>query len=175
MIIKLRPGDVFCTENPMWLGKAINAVQRFWDEEDESKYSHSGFILDDCGTTSEALWTLRKSNINEYCGKPVVIGRHRCMNPERFFSAYEKMENREGSWYPLHRLSLFFFPPLAKYLHFSGRPVCSEWAGKMLFESGIFKTWAGKSPDYIADIMIRWREWDVIFKGIWGGDGHEQI
>lgn len=174
-MIRLKPGDVFCTENPMWLGRAINAVQSFWDPESESKYSHSGFIVDDCGTTSEALWTLTKSDINNYSGKQIIIGRHRCMTVERFFCAYDRIESREGQWYPLHRLPLFFLPPLAKYLHISGRAVCSEWAGKMLCEAGIFKHWAGKSPDYIADIMISWREWDVVFQGVWNDKKTENV
>jgi len=35
MIPELKPGGIFCTRNPMWLGRAINAAQKFWAREDK--------------------------------------------------------------------------------------------------------------------------------------------
>jgi hypothetical protein len=165
--IILRPGDIFCTENPMAIGRAINAVQAFWDPDGESKYSHSGIIISETGETSEALWTIKKSNIDQYAGKPIIIGRHRDMTLKLFRQAYGRIESQEGAWYPLWRLPLHLFPPLAKYICFTSMPVCSEWTSKFLQAAGIFHDWSGKTPDYLADMIIRWRWWDVVYEGIW--------
>lgn len=166
MNFDLKPGDIFCTENPMALGRAINAVQAFWDPDNESRYSHSGIFISEAGETSEALWTIRKSHLDRYAGKRILIGRHRDMTLKRFRQAYAAIQKQEGAWYPLWRLPLYLVPPLAKYIHFSGMPVCAEWVGKFLQAAGIFHTWSGKSPDYIADMITRWRWWQVVYEGV---------
>lgn len=166
MIPALKPGDIFCTTNPMWLGRAINWVQAFNDPDDKSKYSHSGFLISPTGVTSEALWTIKQSYLSNYIGKPIIIGRHIKMTQERFDVAYAKIKHQEGDWYPLWRLPLFFIPPLAKYIHFSNIPVCSEWVEKLLVAAGLEDSWSGKNPNYVADMIIRWKEWEVIYEGI---------
>lgn len=169
MKVELLPGDIFCTENPMWLGRAINSVQRFQDIENDSRYSHAGIITGQDGTTFEALWTVKRSTLKNYIGKRIIIGRHANMTKLIFQQAYVEILKHEGQWYPFHRLVFFLIPPLAKYIHVLNRPVCSELAAKFLVHAGIFKTWAGKNPNYLADIMTWWRSWKIIYEGVWRG------
>ncbi|MDX9787939.1 MAG: hypothetical protein RBT11_14230 [Desulfobacterales bacterium] len=166
-MIELRPGDVFCTENPMMLGRAINAVQRFFDPDDESKYSHAGIIISRFGDTFEALWTIKKSDLSKYVGKQIVIGRNKNMTFEKFETAYAEIMGHDGYIYPVHRLAFFLIPPLAKYFHPANIPVCSELAAKFLYHAGILKNWAGKNPNYVADMIIQWRTWEIVYEGVW--------
>ena len=46
-------GDVFATENPMALGKAINAVQTFTSKDNASRYSHTGVLTSPFGDALE--------------------------------------------------------------------------------------------------------------------------
>lgn len=150
----------------MALGKLINAEQAFWDPDGKSKYSHSGIIFDENGVTSEALWTIRKNHLRKYIGKPIIIGRHREMTEATFWKAYDQIYHQEGQWYPVHRMFLHMIPPLAKYLHFTGRPVCSEWAAKLLQKASLLDYWAGITPNYLADMIITWKEWAVVYEGV---------
>lgn len=169
MPVKLQPGDIFCTVNPMWLGKSINAVQKFFDPDNEAKYSHAGIITDSDGGTFEALWTTKNSTLSQYKGKQIIIGRNESMIDAIFPIAYAEVLQHKGQWYPFHRLAFFLIPPLAKYVHVLNRPVCSELAAQFLCYAGILKNWAGKDPDYIADMMTRWRGWTIIYEGVWDG------
>lgn len=169
MDIVLMPGDIFCTANPMWLGKAINAAQRFFDPDNEAKYSHSGIITERDGSTFEALWSAKKSSLQQYAGKQIIIGRNEKMTEMAFAVAHAEILKHKGQWYPFHRLFFFLIPPLAKYVHLLDRPVCSELAAKFLCHAGILKRWAGKNPDYIADMMTLWQEWTIVYEGIWEG------
>jgi len=164
MKLDIRPGDIFCTTDPRWIGPITNAVQAFWDPDGKSKYSHSGIIYDENGVTSEALWTIRKNHLRKYIGKPVIIGRHKDMTGNLFWQAYRQIQSQEGTWYPFHRLFLHMLPPLAKYIHFTGIPVCSEWASKLLVKSNLMEHWAGITPNYLADMMIMWDDWTVLYE-----------
>jgi len=84
-MISLQPGDVFCTRNPMALGRVICFVQKIHASDNQAEYSHSGVILDKGGTTFEALWTNKRQNLfRAYQGKKVLIGRHDKMTQKRF-------------------------------------------------------------------------------------------
>ena len=67
---KLRQGDIFCTVNPMMLGRIICAIERFNDVDNQATYSHAGVILDHHGTTFEALWTNRNQDLFRDYGGP---------------------------------------------------------------------------------------------------------
>lgn len=149
----------------MMLGRAINFVQKVWSKDNDSEFSHSGIILDSSGTTFEALWTNRKQNIWEaYKGRTVLIGRHINMTPERFVAGWAGVGKHEGKPYAGWRLPLFFIPFAAKYLNL-GLGVCSELTMKFLYKAGLSTCWKGWNPDDVADMIIRWREYDVVFKG----------
>ena len=164
MSIQLKPGDIFCTRNPMWLGRAINAVQWFWSQDGESKYSHAGIILDETGLTFESLWTIRRSHLDAYRGVEVLIGRDIGMTESRFFQCWLRVMDHEGQWYPGWRLLLHLLPPVSK-LSVTGRPVCSELTWK--FVDG--KNFMGVNPDTIADRIRQWHRFDVIYEGVWNG------
>lgn len=165
--VQVRPGDIFCTRNPMWLGRAINAVQKFWSSDNESVYSHSGIIIDTAGTTLESLWTIREQNIEDaYSGSGVIIGRHKLMTRKAFEEGLKCVMKHKGQIYPFHRLIFHLFPPAAKYISTGGFPVCSELACKFLAAAGLLNSWKGKNPDHVADMIRRWRMWDIVFEGI---------
>jgi len=159
---QLKPGDIFCTKNPMWLGRAINAVQWFWSKDGESTYSHAGIILDPEGLTFESLWTIRKSRLDSYHGERILIGRDVGMTQERFYDGWRRVMHLEGKWYPAWRLLLHALPPTAR-ISVTGIPVCSELA--WLFVDG--HGWAGVNPDTLADRIRYWKRFDVIYEGIW--------
>jgi hypothetical protein len=170
--IELKPGDIFCTANPMWLGKAIVFVEKLHSSDNQAEYGHSGIIMAADGTTFEALWTNKKQNLfTAYNGKKILIGRHKRMTPEAFQKGWDVIKNREGEVYAGHRLFLFFIPFLAKYINL-GLGVCSELAGKFIAGSGIVSGfwWKGKNPDHIADMIHKWKDWEVVFEGILEGD-----
>jgi len=160
------PGDIFCTANPMWLGRAINFVQKIWADDAESKYSHSGVIINKWGTTMESLWRVENQDIfKAYKGKPVLIGRHTGMTPITFISGKKNIEPHYKDVYPFYRLFLFMIPPLARNISL-GRVVCSELTAKFLVGAGILQHYKGINPDYIADIIRNYKKWRIIFEGV---------
>ena len=161
----MKKGDIFCTRNPMALGRAINGMQLFWSTDNESTYSHSGIIISDEGATFESLWTIKKANIDKYRGMRVLIGRHVKMTPESFKLGWDVVKRHEGQLYPFHRLILHIIPPMAKYLSTGRFPVCSELVAKFLCGCGFMRTWKGKNPDHIADMIRKWDDYDVVHEG----------
>jgi hypothetical protein len=163
---KLQQGDIFTTINPMWLGRAICAVQKFNDIDNAASYSHAGIILGPTATTFEALWRNgRQELFNAYAGKQILIGRHESMNPERFKLGWNQVAHMEGKWYAGHRLFLMLIPPLAKYLASGKFCVCSEIAAKFLKGCKIMTYWAGVTPDHIADVIHNYKGWSTVFEG----------
>lgn len=162
---ELRPGDVFCTENPMWLGRTINAVQKFRAKDNESVYSHAGIILTPRGVTFEARWTNCRGTLSDHSGKRILIGRHKGMDAAKFLMGWDGIRHHEGQWYAGHRLLFFLLcPPLAKYISL-GLGVCSEITMKLLYNAGLSKTWRGWVPDDVADMIRNWREWEIVYEG----------
>jgi len=165
--IRLAPGMIFCTENPMTLGRAINTVQRFWSNDGESTYSHAGIIKTASGMTYEALWKIQSQNIYEaYRGNKVLIGRHTSMTMADYQLGMDAVYQYSGNWYPFHRIFMHMIPPLAKYVNTGRFMVCSELVDKFLFETGLCKRYRGRNPDHIADMIKQWREWDVVYEGV---------
>ena len=164
--IKLQPGDIVCTTNPMWLGRAINFMQRMRAKDNESTYSHALIILDEDGTYFEANWTNKRGNFfDDYAKKQVLIGRHDKMDSARFEQGWDAIKDQEGKVYAGHRLLFFaIFPPLAKWLSV-GIGVCSELCMKFLWGAGLASSWKGWNPDDVADMIHRYRSWYVVFEG----------
>ena len=168
MIPELKPGDIFCTVNPMALGTIIRFVQRFNSVDNSAIQSHAGIILDSKGTTYEAVWAVREQNLFlEYIGKHVLVGRHRGMDQYRFELGLKRLKaDHNGGRYPLFRLPLLgLLPRLSKYIYW-GRPVCSELAFKFLYYCNLLGYWKGVTPDYVADAIKNWDDFDVIFDGV---------
>jgi len=166
MLPVVNPGDIFVSRNPMFLGRAINTVQKFHSKDKESTYSHSGIIIDERGTTFEALWTNRKQNLFEaYKGKRVLIGRHKDMCPAIAAVGWACVKKYEGKAYAGWRLPLFFIPFAAKFVN-TGNGVCSELTMKYLKHCRLAPAYQGWNPDDIADMIRRWKEYEIIYEGI---------
>ena len=167
--IELHPGDVFCTRNPMALGRAINIVQKIWGKDNSSEYSHTGIITDAAGTTLEALWKIRGNSLDEYLGKKIIIGRWKGMTPEAFQRGLEAIKDYIGKIYPLWRLPLFMLPGAAKWISSGHFTVCSELACKFWIGAGFAEIgrWQGQNPDDVADMIKKWKQIDVVFEGVW--------
>lgn len=164
--IDIRQGDMFATRNPMYLGRWINAIQRFWSRDNQSHYSHAGIILDSDGTTFEALWKIQVSDLSRYRGQKVIIARVNDMDAGKIGSVIKGLIARHaGKRYPLWRLLMHLFPPLAKISVFA-LPVCSELVAKYLYEIGVrHGQWAGTNPDTLSDEWVRWRWFEVLGEG----------
>ncbi|MDY0324777.1 MAG: hypothetical protein RBQ87_01220 [Candidatus Cloacimonadaceae bacterium] len=166
-MIELRPGDIFCTENPMMLGRAINAVQAFWAPDSKAQYSHAGIITSVVGETFEGLWTIRHATLAAYAGKQMIIGRNSGMGLNAYARGMGAVKRYEGRWYPVWRLVFHLIPPLAKYITNGRNPVCSELAARFLYGCGMLEYWTGVNPDNLADMIHYWKAWDVVYEGVW--------
>lgn len=163
----LKKGDIFFVSQPSVLGSTINWFQRLLSSDNIARYNHSGIIIDDKGTTFEALWKAESHNFYErYSGKQVLIAR---MNAPliRIRGAVEKVVNEDqGNFYPIHRLVYLLVPPLAKYTG-TGRSVCSEIAAKTAYYAGIrHRYFQGTTPDKLVDEVRHWREYSIQFEGV---------
>ena len=185
--MKLQPGDLFCTRNPMALGRAINAIQAAVSRDGKSTYSHSGIIVDSKGTTFEAISICKRQNLFEaYAGDQIVVARWSGMTPEIFAKVFKALaEEHEGKRYPFWRLPLNIVPAIGRHTTFKGRcVVCSELVAKFLYlvfadfghvSPGGYcwprhKWFTGTSPDILSDEWHRWREYKIIFEGILKGE-----
>ena len=169
--MKLKRGDIFCSRNPMCLGRAINFIQKVRAKDNQSEYSHSGVIVvggDVIEAISfEALWTNKKRGFYPaYKGMKVLVGRHKDMNLKSFNAGWNGIKKHEGKWYAGHRLLLFSFVPfLLKYLT-SIWGVCSELTMKFLFKAGLASAWKGWNPDDVADMIHNYKDYEVVFEGL---------
>lgn len=191
--VELKAGDLFCTANPMALGRAINFMQAAAAYDGQSIYSHSGIITDADGTTFEALWKLERNNLfDSYSGKQVVIARFvgsprdgiRGMDGIVFKAAFSRLYlEHEKQWYPGWRLFFHVIPSLAKLLSFKGHyVVCSELTAKFLYYAHEYllpqhdcknlycwprhKWFTGTCPDMLADEWHRWIGYKIIYEKV---------
>ncbi len=170
MDLKLRPGDLFLTRNPMALGRVITAIERWRARDDQAAYSHAGILLDGRGTTFESLWTVKSRHLfDAYAGRRILIARYSRMTRARFKEAFRKIENLRGAWYPFLRLPLMAIG-LGKLIHW--KPVvCSELVAKFLHNAlkadGIFdfEHYHGWTPDDLHDVFRNWRTFQTVFEG----------
>jgi hypothetical protein len=151
----------------MALGQAIRAFEAFWDPDGKAEYSHAGIMLDPAGTTFEALWRNKRQNLFEaYAGERILIGRHEAMDYVRFMAGWDEVAHLEGRYYAGHRLLMNMFPPLAKLIATGGFAVCSELSAKFLCGAKLLDHWAGVNPDYLADMIKRWRGWRTVHEAV---------
>lgn len=170
-------GDFFCMINPKQiLGKAITLVQKFRTVGIPSRANHAGFFLDE-NTIYESLWKVQKSNVWEYEGKEILVGRWNGMTDEGFNKGWEAIKKFEGKFYPVPRLVMYLFFPImvqliapTKWLGlgFFSPMVCNELAGRGVYHSGfkVFKEWRGMMPAHMANIIRRDRDVEIIYDGI---------
>jgi hypothetical protein len=165
--LRLLKGDLFGTENPAALGIAINAAQKFHSRDNESIYTHSGIIVNSDGDTVESLWTVKMQNVFEaYAGKKIVIARYMPLTEQAWEQTWWMLENHLGQKYPWWRLPLHLIPPLAKYLSFTGMPVCSELVAKAeYYMRARHRWWTGANPDTLSDEWHTWKNFEIIFEG----------
>lgn len=176
----IQRGDVFGIDDPQSriLGPGIRIIEKVHSKDNKAIYHHSGIITDSEGGTIEALWTIRKQFIPvDYTGKRIIIARptHTLAGDEltavRKNYILSQLEIKyKGMWYPGWRLPLHIFPVLAKYIHFLGMPVCSEFTAMYLGLLGARyegQHW-GVNPDTLADEWNRWKNFKIIFEGIEG-------
>jgi len=185
----LQPGDVFCSRNPMMLGRAITWFEKLRASDNHAEYSHAGVIIGRPAITFEALWTNRKQNLfKAYAGTKVLIGRHEYMNDERAVRGWDGIKKYEGKIYAGWRL-IFHAIPFFSKVGTGNFAVCSEMVGKFISKSGVLvawrhpsdqlvqafiKTgesyyWKGRTPDDIADMISGVecvRGWSVVFEDI---------
>ena len=183
-ITELKPGDIFCTRNPMWLGRAICWFEKIKSKDNHAEYSHAGIILNPAGTTFEAVWTNKKQNLfKAYAGQKVLIGRHDLMTIDTFRKGWAGVKKYEGQWYAGWRLLLHALPFAAK-LGTGGFAVCAEIARKFVSKSGVMLDttsaelvakfirtgescfWKGWNPDDIDDMIKNYKGWSVVFEGV---------
>lgn len=163
----IRPGDIFCSENPWIIGRAINAVQSWNALDGHAVYGHAGVLILPPGITVEALWKVKSQVLTRaYSGRKVLIGRHADMTPRLAFKGFHSIGDQLGKPYPLHRLPLFLIPSLARRISFLDWGVCSELTAKFLCGAGLMDFWSGVSPDDLADMIHNWKKWSVVFEGM---------
>jgi len=165
-------GDIFCTENSMYLGRAINVVSALYSSDRKSRYTHAGIMLSSWETL-ESLWLVESHNIfSHYQGKHILIARPIGMTQNSFLQGYNGIKKHIGQIYPIHRLFLHILN-LAQFIHWN-RLVCSELVAKFLYKSGFrHGEYFGTSPDMIAD-EIRYQlnanrtgpRYEIIFEGV---------
>lgn len=166
---ELCPGDVFCSRNPMWLGRAICWFEKLRAEDNRAEYSHSGVIIGRPDITFEALWTNRKQSLfRAYAGTKVLVGRYDKMTPEFAVKGWDGIKHHEGEIYAGWRLIFHALPFCSKIG--SGRfAVCSEIVGKFIDKSGVTGErfyWKGRTPDDIADMIHNFKGWSTVFEGV---------
>jgi hypothetical protein len=164
MQLELKPGDIFLTQNPMWLGKAIVWWQRIWEKDNSSNFSHAGIILNPAGTTLEAYWTICNRNLfNAYKKAHVLVARHEDMDIGHYKTGLRFVKKHFGAWYPMHRLIFHILPPLAKYVSTGKFLVCSELAAKFLVGCGLLEYYKGVTPADLENIVTNYKGWTVVY------------
>ena len=128
MEVDVQPGDIFCSQYPSELGKAIRWITGRRSADKNAEYSHVGIIIGEDGETFEAVSRIWRQNLfRDYAGVKVRIGRHRDMSKDAFEKGLESALAFEGNRYPYHRLLLHALR-LAGTINTGRFPVCSELA-----------------------------------------------
>jgi hypothetical protein len=165
--IELKPGDIFCSASNGILGKSIRWFERLFAIDDSAIFNHAGIITSCSGDTVEALSRgVVESHVSEYYGKRVLVGRHTRMNQGAFLRGFEEIAPEIGDVYPFWRLVLHAIPGASKWIASGKWFVCSELTAKFLNKAVDFHDWAGVTPDYLADAVMRWRVFDIVADGV---------
>lgn len=110
-----------------------------------------------------------------YAGQRIIIARPLVPDSVEYgtgllckYRALAEVSNHLGQWYPAWRLLLHLAPPLAKYLSNGRNLVCSELVAKYLTLIGTRSgPYTGINPDTLADMWIAWRNFEVVYEGVW--------
>jgi len=166
MNLKIKKGDIFCTYNPIFFGRCINSIQRFYSCDDKSDYSHAGIILNEQGNTYEVSWITKEYNLYEHHkGNNLFIARYENLTDELFDNAVNTIRFLYGNqWYPFWRLFFFLVSPTSKYVSF-GKVVCSEMVAHYLHLIGArHEHYCGTDVDKLYDELSNWRIYKTVFE-----------
>lgn len=168
MTIKIMPGDPFCKGGDDVFDEAIKVVETI-QELKPATYAHAGWITSSQGDTLEELWRFQAGHINKYAGQPVLVCRWNGMTPESFTKAINQVRALIGTPYPIERLFDFFIPGGPEALGSKEEAVCSERTAEELKDAGDpdIKNWKGITPQALADLMLKSKNFTVIYQGIW--------
>ena len=164
----IQPGDIFCSCAQDLKSDIILRTTAWNSIDKDARFSHSGFITTKNGDTFESRRRIGCYHINDYIDQPLIIGRNKLMTPEKFGSAYQDIfKEHNGDLYPLWRLLLFTIPPLARRIGTGKFAVCSELTIKMMVKAKVHYNagWRGWSPDDVADMILRDRDYAIIHLG----------
>jgi len=180
-MVDLKAGDIFVVAPPKghenFASKLIVSISTLHDVDGRVQASHAGIILDDKGTTFEAIEPRYcQQNIWEaYAGCQILIGRHKDMSPYRAQEGWQAVSYLEGMSYPEWRLPLFRWGSYwARTIHapmdMQPRMVCSEKVMRYLAAGGCRKNenygpidyWFGVDPAYVENAINGWRLIDVV-------------
>jgi len=166
MNLTLKAGDYFCVRNDSFLSKLIILQEWIKSLDHEATYSHAGVIVDSNGTTMESLRKVAHYDLQTHKGCKIIIARHKEMTPENFQKGYNEILKYNGKVYPIFRL-VFHLLGIAKFLHTSGVPVCSELVVEHCYHAGLCDhDGYGWTPDNLADKMRNYNCYDVLYEGI---------
>ena len=167
-MLPLKAGDLFATANPSAvLGRGISAIQKWNSRDNESTYTHAGIITTSGGDIIESLWRVEIGDLYQRCmGRSLIVARYTELEESNWNRTFVMLLEHVGKRYPWWRLPLHIVPPLAKYLSFTGMPVCSELVAKAEHYMGArHRWWTGTCPDTLVDEWRRWRGFEIVFEG----------
>jgi hypothetical protein len=178
-VLNIRRGDVFVVRSSGVIPWSIRLAELIWSSDHEAKYNHCGIVLSPAMDTLEVLWTVKHASLWRYAGKDIAVYRPMRTLQDGFCDsmpitpadkdyAIKLIEkHHKGSWYPVHRLILHLFRPLAK-ISTGDFLVCSELVAKYLWHvDARGRQFAGANPDMLADEWRYWRNYQLIYQGKW--------
>jgi len=165
---ELRPGDVFAVDTEKFFAKLITLRNKISASDCNAIYNHNGVIIKEDSTTFESRRKITHYNLDDYEGKQILIARP-IVQGFVAESAIKRLNQYDGKTYPWWRIIVHAISPtLAKYLTWSGIPVCSELVAMYLNWVGVrHGGFFGTTPDMLADEWEHWREYEIIFNGKW--------
>lgn len=166
----IQPGDEFAVHTTGLPGKLIRLRDRLRSPDGHAEFNHCGIVTGSDGTTFESRRTIKHYNINMYAGRRVIIARANEISTfAREASIRRIVKRHNGKTYPWWRIGLHAISPtLARWLHYSGVPVCSELVAEYRYLIGTrHDKFYGTTPDMLVDEWRHWREYEIIFDGIW--------
>jgi len=169
ILLNIQPGDIFAVRTDALFGKLIRLRDRLRSTDGEAEYNHCGIIINSDGTTFESRRRIGRYNLFEmYAGQRVIIARPLAQDFSKKAAVKRLVNKYNGRAYPWYRIFLHAITPtLARYLHHSGVPVCSELAGEYLYLIGVrHSNFWGTTPDMLSDEWRHWREYEIIYDGI---------
>lgn len=164
--MKLQAGDVFVVRGDTSISYLIRVAGKFWSNDGECTYNHAGIIIDGEGNTFESLNRIDHYKLDAYKGNYILIVRHKAMSPIKFSDGWAAIKHLDRVIYPWWRLGLHLVH-LARLVHRSGIPVCSELVGMFENGAGLRKVYWGLTPDNLADEWRISKFYSIIFEGIW--------